>query len=222
MGNVVYGTRIMLEVPFVSKVPLLPQDAKLSPQVIKNLLRTEGTLNTYAILTGMVEEKLLLVKNNIDWINDLIERIRETYENNLEMRAILDNLNEKQKKLSDSYQICSKELKHEPQGNCSLLVNVIKDLREVQDAIQEFRNSARNLLNHIRLFLPQNQNTSEFQRLRCSKSETKLMDQHGSEMTAITDIIINNVLIPALEAFNERAREERGRGIIGSQSKRDL
>jgi hypothetical protein len=103
-----------------------------------------------------------------------------------------------------------------------LLANVIKDLKELQDVTQEFRNSGRNLLNHIRLFLPQNQDAPEIQRLRGTKSETKLIDQHGGEITTTTDQIINGVLIPASEVFNECAREERGRGIIGAQSTRAL
>jgi predicted nucleic acid-binding Zn-ribbon protein len=139
------------------------------------------------------------------------------------MRAILDKLNERLKNLNKAYQACIKELKYEPQGNCSLLVNVIKDLKELQDAIQELRNSVGNLLDYIRLSLPSlNQDTPEFQRLRGSKMETKLTDQHSSEATRKIDQIINGMLVPALGVFNEYAREERGRGITGSQSNRAL
>ncbi|MDR0740729.1 MAG: hypothetical protein LBF34_03405 [Puniceicoccales bacterium] len=201
---------------------ILPEQEQLSPQFIKNLLRTEGTLNTYARLTAMVEKKLLAIKDNIDWINDLMERINEIFKNKPEMRAILDKLNERLKILNKAYQACIKELKYEPQGNCSLLANVIKDLKELQDVTQEFRNSTRNLLDCIRLLLSANQDISEPQRLRSTKSETKLVDQHGYEMIEIIDQIINSILIPALGAFNECAREERGRGITGSQSNRAL
>ncbi|MDR2371529.1 MAG: hypothetical protein LBD60_00010 [Puniceicoccales bacterium] len=194
----------------------------LSLQSIKNSLRTEGTLNTYAHVTAKVEKKLLAIKDNIDWINDLMERINEIFKNKSEMRAILDKLNERLKILNKAYQACVKELNYEPQGNCSLLANVIKDLKELQDAIQELRNSARNLLDCTRLLLSANQDISELQRLRSTKSETKLVDQHGYEMIEIIDQIINSILIPALGAFNECAREERGRGITGSQSSRAL
>jgi hypothetical protein len=70
--------------------------------------------------------------------------------------------------------------------------------------------------------LPLNQDTPEIQGLRGSKLETKLIDQHGSEITATTDQIISYVLVPALGVFNEYAREERGQGITGTQSNRAL
>ncbi|MDR1906795.1 MAG: hypothetical protein LBQ03_01065 [Puniceicoccales bacterium] len=215
IGSVMYGTGTFSAIPSVVQVPV-------SPQFVRSLLRTEGALNTYARLTAMVEEKLLGIKDNIDWINDLMERINEIFKNNPEMRPDINNLNEKQKNVNNIYKACLKELKYEPLGNCSLLVNIIKDLKELQDVTQELRNYARNLLNLIRQLIPKNQDTPTIQGLRGSKLETKLIDQHGFEITETTDQIISGLLTPALEVFNEFAREERGRGLVGTQSNRAL
>jgi hypothetical protein len=174
------------------------------------------------MITATVERYLQRIRDNIDWINDLMERINEIFRNQPGMQTLLNDLNERLRILNNAYWACTKELKYEPQGNCSLLVNVIKDLKELQDITQDLRNAVRNFLDYIRLLLSLNQNTSGFQKLYGSKLETKLLDQRGFEITEIIDEIINRVIIPASEVFNERAREERGRGITGSQSIRAL
>ncbi|MDR2812323.1 MAG: hypothetical protein LBB05_00815 [Puniceicoccales bacterium] len=207
------------EIPFV----IYPEEQlQLSSLLIKNLLKKEGALNTYAILTAVIKKELQSIKDNMDWINDLMERIYEISQNKPVIRANVDSLKEKQKNLNNIYIICVKELKYEPQGNCSLIVNAIKDLKELQDATQELRNSARDFLDRTRQLLSEYKNTLIIQELRGSKWETKLIDRHGAEMTKKVDRIIDGVLAPASEAFNEYAREERGRGTIGSQSNRAL
>jgi hypothetical protein len=131
--------------------------------------------------------------------------------NDPEMQEHIRNLEERRERLNNAYRAYLKELKYEPLGNCDILTNILKDLKELQEAIQGLRNAARSLLETIRQSSKLN-----------SKNEAKLVDGCGDEVVKHIDKVIDDVIIPALKAVNAQAREERGKGIIGSPNARAL
>ncbi|MDR0417997.1 MAG: hypothetical protein LBH08_00990 [Puniceicoccales bacterium] len=192
-----------------------------SSQDVKTSLKINGPLQTYAAITAKVQEMLNKVKNNIDWINDLTESINEALKNRPEVRPDLCALEDKRKQLIDAFTRCNKEIKYEPQGNCSPLVNAIKDLKELQLGIQEFKITTDKLLVVIRQIIQKNQYTPVIQSWYNSKLELKLIDRHENEIEETINQTIQIVIV-SVEAYNEAAYEERNRGSYTTPSHRSL
>ncbi|MDR1366330.1 MAG: hypothetical protein LBJ13_00235 [Puniceicoccales bacterium] len=196
-------------------------DASLLQGDVKKILMANGALPTYALITAEVGTKIKKVKEDMDWVDDLMTNIVKALKNKKEMQSELRTLKEKYDRLREAFEKSDKELKCELRGNCGPLVNAVKDFKELQAAVQELKIAINNLLIAIRQFILENQNILITQALYSSKLEAKLAAQHGNEIEATVDQIILIIII-AVEAYNEIAYEERNRGLYTTQSSRSL
>ncbi|MDR0678408.1 MAG: hypothetical protein LBF44_02625 [Holosporaceae bacterium] len=200
----------------------------LSPQSLKKLVKTNGALNTYALIAAEVETNLNKMKEDIDWINDLVDEIKRKLQNKQETQNDIKNLDEKKENLNKIYKECYKELKHEPAPNCSILVNCLKDLKELQVNIQDLRNIINAIIDKLRQLLSKQgqplsqQGQLSLTDLHTSKTEGKLTNVHNDSLDRITNHIINNIIVPASEAYSEISYEERNRGLYTTSSPRSL
>jgi Mg2+ and Co2+ transporter CorA len=229
VGDVIYGSttpffqeqeRLRLIALKERELPQTPSKAwkvvPMLPSAVKDLLKTEGALATYARFTVLVEENLQYVRNGIERIKDQMERINRAFGNDPKIQAILNTSNEKLAALGSSYQACLKELKSESHGNCSPFVNVIKDLQELKEALHNFRNSLENFRDCIK------QSALKDTRIQGFVRELEIMIETVKTMIETADQIIDYEITPTLQVFTEHASEEWKKGTFGYQSKRAL
>jgi hypothetical protein len=201
------------------------QLANWSEHNIKSLLKARGALNVYAKVAEIVEKNLDEMRNHIDWLNDLFDEINQKLGNVKEVRNSISTLAEKIVQLNKLYATCFKELKHEPVSNCSIFINCIKDLKEIQNIIQNLRIVIKSILDTLRSMPKVNKETNnspDYQKFYTTKIESKLFDVHGAALEEIINKIIERIIIPAESAYNQIEYEERNKGMYTTQSRNGL
>ncbi|MDR0590745.1 MAG: hypothetical protein LBG09_02745 [Puniceicoccales bacterium] len=199
--------------PQTKQIPASPPHLPLgqwTEPYIKNSVKSEGAASVSAKFSASAKPELEKIKDKIDWIKDLFDEIKAA---NISDLTILS----KEIELMLAYhKDCFDELRSPEIGGDSAYDNCIKNLKKLQAAIQNLRNTVGTILDRVRLLAAKEDNPD----LKKMKRELKLIDDYCREIMAIIDYLIERLTL-LLRVYHECSFEIRSKGPVGTQTTRN-
>jgi hypothetical protein len=203
--------------PILTSGTTLPLNQWTEPYV-KTSIKNKGAASVFGEFSQFEKTELEKIKDKIEWIKDLSDEINKTLNNaEMDIRTNLTILAKDIELMLAYYKDCFDELQNFEFGGDSVYENCIKNLKKMQAAIQNLRNTVGAILERVRLMAAKEDNPD----LKKIKRELKLIDDYCREIMAIIDYLIERLTL-LLRVYHEFSFEVRNKGLVGTQTTRSL
>lgn len=210
--SMINQTKKDLDAPFNKRADSSELKIRLqnwTPDLVKSLLKLLSATDVYATFSMSTKDELNQMQNDIDGIWDTFIQIQNQLQNMpSDITAAITILAKDIELLLSYYKDCYDELAFEKRPQESVFSSCIKDLQELQTAVQNLRNSAINISEGIKRLMRQDANSPAYQNLKLVRKGFKTIADRCKNLISQIDVVINK-LKTLLDVYHQYSYEER-------------